>query len=269
MGSFNAICGLPRSGSTLLCNVLNQHPQISCSSTSPLSIAFASVIHALGSAEETKSFLIQDSADTQERITRALGGLITGWYAGDKTEHVFDKGRGWAFCVNALQQIEPEALVIALVRDPRDVVASVLKRDAETPLLDRAATSLAKTMYAKAEELMSPDGIVGSCILGVEDMLRGKHKAVSFYTYEFFVREPLSVLTQVLERLTAPPFDFNTENVKNTAEDIDGLYLNKFPHEGSGKISADKIGVWRTVLDDDLAEAIRSRYPFYCKTFGY
>ena len=92
---------------------------------------------------------------------------------------------------------------------------------------------------------------------------------MAFYTYEFFVREPLSVLAQVLERLTAQPFDFDTENVKNTAEDIDGLYLNKFPHEGNGKISADKIGVWRTVLDDDLAEAIRSRYPFYCKTFGY
>jgi len=268
MKSLNAICGLPRSGSTLLCNVLAQHPEIFCSSTSPLPGSVASLIGAMSGFEEMKGMLIADKEGAEKRLERAVQGLIEGWYH-DQESHVFDKGRGWAYNLRALKYVKPSAFAIVMVRDPRSVLASLYMADDKMPLLDTAGNSLEKTMFNRAEIHMAANGLIGTSILGVEDLLRRDEKSAVFIRYEDFVRWPQKSLDAIMERLELDPFEFDLKNIKNQSQDVDGLYLNKYPHEGSGEITTDKIGHWATVLDPDLADLVRGMYPFYCKRFGY
>ncbi len=270
MKSFNVICGVPRSGSTLLCNVLNQHKDIHCSSTSPLSALVSSAVHSVSSSEETKSMLIHDQELTETQILRSIQGAISGWYE-HCTEHVFDKGRGWSINMGALRYVVPGAIAVVTVRDPRDIIASVQKAHSKMPLIDTSINLLEKTAFIRAEQLMSPEGLVGSAILGVEDVLRrgGGGDRTIFAKYEHFVNAPEVILAGVISRLGLEEFDFDLDNVERACTDIDGVYLNKFPHDGSGKINSDGVGAWPNSLDAELAEQVRNRYPYYCKAFGY
>ena len=56
----NVICGLPRSGSTLLCNILNQNPDFHASSTSPLAQTLGALSQFLSTSPEVKSDLYND-----------------------------------------------------------------------------------------------------------------------------------------------------------------------------------------------------------------
>jgi len=269
MRSFNVICGLPRAGSTLLCNILNQHEEIQCSGTSPLPGIIGSAIQATSVSDETRSMLIHDQEGTEQRISRAIQGIIQGWYMDSTVDHVFDKSRGWPFNMRALKHVSGDSLAVVTVRDPRDVIASIHKQDNRTPTLDQAADPLGKTIFARTEELMLPNGLVGQAILGVEDMVRRGDQSILFLKYEEFVKNPTLFLNDIVHRLGLDEFEFDLENVENTAPDVDGVYLNKFPHEGSGKVCADNVGTWSDVLDSELAEAVRNRYPYFGKTFGY
>ena len=60
MESFNVVCGLPRSGSTLLCNLLNQNPEVYASSTSIVPVILGSTSNIISNSPEFKSLLIRN-----------------------------------------------------------------------------------------------------------------------------------------------------------------------------------------------------------------
>ena len=80
MKSFNVICGLPRSGSTLLCNVLNQNPEIYASSTSIVPVLINSITNLITNSAEVKGAYIRNANETQNLIDRTLRGIINNWY---------------------------------------------------------------------------------------------------------------------------------------------------------------------------------------------
>lgn len=269
MKSFSVICGLPRSGSTLLCNLLSQHEEIYCSSTSPLVAGVASYINTMSSAEETKSLLIADREQAETAMTKSVKGLVQGWYSFYRG-HVFDKGRGWSYNFRTLKHITDKPFGIVLVRDPRDVVASIHANKDKYPLFDGSPDPISKTRLAQTENLMEPNGLVGSCITAVEDLIRRSEGDAMFLKYENFVKNPVESVERIAEKIGLDKgFAWDVDNIENQSTDVDGVYLNKFPHEGDGKITEEKVGTWGEILDPDLADAVRARYPFFCKNFGY
>ena len=56
-------------------------------------------------------------------------------------------------------------------------------------------------------------------------------------------------------------------NLSNKAPDF--MYLNKYPHEGSGKIRPCNTNEWKDYVSDDLAETINNKFLFYNQFFGY
>lgn len=267
MKSFNVVTGMPRAGSTLMCNVLNQNPEIYASSTSPLPAMLGTLVNTISSSDEMRSMLIHNRDDAETRVSDAVKEMIRGWYA-DKEGHVFDKGRGWTNHMRSLRDISPESVAVIMVRDPRDVIASIHKQDSKFPLFDQASSPMEKHIHTRSELLMNADGMVGSSILGVEDVLRRGIEAI-FVRYEDFVVKPREIITNIYKTLGVDGYQIDIDNVENVATDADGLYLNKYPHEGSGKITADSIGNWRNTLDTELADQIRGVYPFFTKEFGY
>lgn len=267
---FNVVTGLPRSGSTLFCNILNQNPRFFASSTSNLIYIANSIITSWSSSVEMKNLLGIEKGKTEKRMQDSLRQFVEGWYGVEHKDVIFDKSRGWTLNYLMLQNLFPDSKLLVLVRDIRNVFSSIEKQYRKNPLLDDTPTSVGKTVYHRADHMFSPEGIIGSSIVGVEDLIRRrKSQNILFVFYEELSINPEKSMKQVYDFIGEGYFAHDFDNIVNTAIDPDSFYLNKFPHEGSGKILPTDVDEWKNFFSADLATTIMERFPLYNSFFGY
>ena len=265
---FNVIGGLPRAGSTLLCNILNQNPKIYASSTSCLPQLINAISNVWSTSPELKSLLEKNPKETNDRMNNSLKAFIETWYS-DK-DMVFDKGRGWGHLISVLNNLFPDSKALICIRDLRNVFASIEKQNAKMPILDTAKNPLEKTQYSRADNMFSPQGIIGMPINGIEDILRRDNKNVLFIKYEEFIEEPAIGMERIYKFINEDFYKHDFDNIKNTAIDLDyGHYLGKYPHQGNGKIKITDKKEWTQYISNDIANNIMGRYPMYNQKFGY
>ena len=84
------LSGIPRSGSTVLSSLLNQHPQIHSTATSGLVNLMGSLCRAWESSPEITS----QSTDKEEAY-RMLRSLLQSKYEPINKPIIIDKSRGW------------------------------------------------------------------------------------------------------------------------------------------------------------------------------
>lgn len=266
--NFHVVAGLPRAGSTLLCNLLNQNPRFYASSTSVISQVLSSMSATWSRIPEIKSDLNRDREDTQDRMRRAMRSVVTEWYR-ERGDVVFDKGRGWNSASLLLRDLFPESKIIVCVRDLRAVFASIEKQHQKFPILDDAQGPLGRGLYQRADQLFSPDGIIGQNVLGVEDILRRDSRYVQIVQFETFVKNPKLVMQAIYATLGEEYFAHDFDNVENTATDLDALYGFKFPHEGAGKVEPPDETEWQKYVSSDIAQLIMQKFAGYNRAFGY
>lgn len=266
---FHVVTGLPRSGSTLLCNVLNQNPKFYASSTSPLPAFINTLVHTWSNSVEVKGLLEKQEQETENRLKATAKGVIGNWYSCYDEEVVFDKSRAWSASSLLLKKIYPEATIIVCVRNLVNIFASIEKQHRRNPLLDDAATPMEKTIYSRADRMFGPEGLIGSPIVGIEDLIRRGPDGVLYVQYESFSQNPGMVMERLYSELGEESYQHDFDNVENVADDPDGFYLHKFPHKGEGKIVPCNIEEWKEYISPDLAMTIKGRFPDYNTFFGY
>jgi sulfotransferase len=258
---FHALGGLPRSGTTLLGAILNQHPDVYVSPTSALARTVGVVQQTFVTEPEVQSDLATQPG-AQARYLNIFRALIDAWYA-DRTEPVvIDKGRGWAVHPDLLAAFD--ARLIFCVRDPRDVVASIERQHRATP---QFASNVAPTLYEAAEKHLTPEGMVGGPCRFAEDLIRRKVPAI-WVRYESLVVDPHAIVGRVADGLDLPPHEYDFDTVTNDNPDLDALYWNKYPHTIDGPVKP-PAHTWCDTLDPQLAALIAGRYPLFMQTFGY
>ena len=266
----HVIAGLPRAGSTLLCNVLNQNPRFWATTTSSMPGMLGSISSFWGNSIEVKNLLEKEKDRTERRMLNSLRAFATEWHRRDDSrEVIFDKSRGWSHYFLLLQKLFPEAKIIVPVRDLRAIFASVEKQHRKNPILDFAADGVARGIYQKADGMFGPQGMIGNCIEGVYDLIRRKPKGVIYVSYETFSENPEAVISRIYDELGEERYEHDFKNVVNTAIDCDGHYLNKYPHDGSGEIKPCDKEEWKKYISDDLAQTIMNRFVDYNRFFGY
>jgi hypothetical protein len=124
--------GAPRSGTTFLNELLNAHPEVHITHEMRL---FAWAHDTLVKATRNERLLVSHRKEFAEHATKHFAGLIRDFYAaqwplvrywGDKNPHYADVwNRG---CLNTIRKIFPGAKFIHIIRDGRDVVASIARR---------------------------------------------------------------------------------------------------------------------------------------------
>lgn len=262
--TLHALAGLPRSGSTLLANVLNQHPDVHVSGTSALQGCVGAVTNVLSNSPEVVSDLANVPYAYDTRFIPALRGLVNGWYSARAEGTVIDKSRGWILRPALLTQMDPAAVLIACVRDPRDVVASIIRRDRDTAVFN---TDLGPAVQDQVAKLMDPDGMVGGPIHHIESALHGKIP-VQWVRFETFTATPETVMGRLTKVLGLADHDWDFDNVVNVSTDLDAVYRGKYPHNGAGSVRPVDQG-WSDVLSLPLAARIAASYPLFMHTFDY
>jgi len=255
------MAGLPRSGSTLLCNLLDQHPDVYVSSTSALPRALNGIAELFGNSPEITSDLL-NVPGSRDREVAVLQGIIENWHPNDLPV-VIDKSRGWAANEMLLRRLRPDSRMLVTVRDPRDAFASTEKRLAET-----AEFGVTSTMMDRASQQFSEDGLFGLPIKHIEDLLRRSVPGNFYVPFEAFVAEPKELMAEVLDYLELEPFEFDFDNVESAATDADELYRFRYPHVGAGKVAPVESN-WESVIGAEVGQAIADRWPTFMSGFGY
>ncbi len=262
---FHAIGGLPRAGTTLLCNTLAQNPRFCASSTNLIAQTIAAASTFMSSQDEMRSALAHDKEAAELQLTAALRGMVEGWYSETPEPVVFDKSRAWNHNALLLKQLYPEAKLVIVVRDLRSVFASIEKQHRKNPALsmgDKTIVQKATGMFAR------PTGMIGGPIAGIEDILRRNPGNVVLIKYEGFVANPEVVLRNLYNDIGEEWFDHDFDHVESVATELDALWLNKFPHEGSGKIEP-REDPWSNWIAPDIAQDIMREFSAFNGAFGY
>lgn len=261
--TIHQLAGLPRSGSTLLGNILAQHPDLTVTGTSPLADLVMGMKNCLSTHPEIISQL-ERREGAYDRYISSIKAFMEEWHSDSDTEHVLDKSRAWPAVFELSKQIDPDTVTICCVRDPRDIVASIEKQDDKTAAFN---SPVAPDFYNRASKMMSPEGLVGSPIKLVEDAIRRKRK-IYWVRFESFMASPEPVLADLTSALGLHEFEYCLVDIENASPDMDAIYRNKYPHVGSGKLSAPE-GHWSDVMGDEMANNITGTCELLMRTFSY
>lgn len=124
MKQIHFVSGLPRSCSTLLCNILAQHPNVHATGSSPLH-EIGYIARNVFQCEEAKSMQPEDMESLY--LNYVLGGMQNAYNQLTDRPIVADKNRSWIGHLDQLFKIIPNAKVLVPVRDVRSILSSLEK----------------------------------------------------------------------------------------------------------------------------------------------
>ena len=189
------LSGLPRSGSTLLAAILNQHPQVHATSTSGLLDMMVGTLRAWHSSMATHAAVDREAAEAE--IRRILSSIPQDKYANISKPVILDKARGWAADTNisVMSMISGhKPKILATVRNVQDCAASLVRVSKPSDL----------DLFLSRDELIghlkdSYAVLLGGYTLAPECFL--------FVEYDDLVQNPKVQLQRVHEFLGLDDFD--------------------------------------------------------------
>lgn len=245
---FYFIAGLPRSGSTLLCNILNQNPRFHATPTSGV---LALLLTVRNNWNKIAAFAAVRNEPAKVRVLKAV---LHSFYEDVDRPIVFDKNRGWSSHFEMLETIlgyKPKMLIT--VRDVRDVLASFEKlwrkesRTGQTPQ-EKAFPQEFKTITGRCDVMMKSSQPVGDSYNRMKDsFLRGHKDNMHLIEFEKLTTRPRQVMKDVYEFLGEPYFDHDFENVEQTTKEDD--YFHGFTDLHTIRKQVRPVeSDWRTIL---------------------
>ena len=225
--TINFIAGLPRSGSTLLCNLLNQNPDFYATPTSGL---VGVIIPIKQGWHQIPAFKAVNIDQSFTRLRNVLRSVFDGYFADIDAPIVFDKNRAWLNEVEMLNEIFGESKFIVTVRDMRQVLASMEKLYRKTISLGIPSQMLQDpskfaTVESRALFWASRDQLVGSSYNAIRGALeRGYKRQIHFVDYKALTKAPKSTMEALYNFLELPLFDHDFDNVVQTTVEDDRVH---------------------------------------------
>lgn len=226
---YGLISGLPRSGSTLLANILAQNPRFHASATSGILDVMFGVRNHWDQLAQFQAMTDRLACEAAKR--RVLRAILDAYYADDPRPVVFDKSRSWLAHLELAETVlEAKARVLVPVRDIREILASFER-------LWRAA-SATRQIPQEAQFYVEFQTIAGRCAvwargdqpLGlacnrVRDALhRGFRDRLHFVPYESLTGAPEETMARIYEFLDEEPFAHDFEHVVQVTHENDQVY---------------------------------------------
>jgi len=219
------VCGLPRSGSTLLCNILAQNSAFYATATSGLIGMLVSVRNAWDATAPMQAMPREASEEAKLRVLRAMLGA---YYPEQAPEHVFDKSRVWLGYPELLEWLLGERpKFIVTVRDLDEVLASIEQRWRATaarrmpPFVNERPVAAFSALERVSQYLDSAAGVVGVPMNMIRDALaRGYGDCMHFVEFDQLTDNPKRAMQGLYEWLELDYYDHDFDNVEQvTVED--------------------------------------------------
>lgn len=232
--------GLPRSGSHLLVNILNQSPNIYASTNSPLLDTLYYTKQYFNESEQVKSseFFTQNSHNVLKNIPNNFYHNIT-------KPIIVDKSRGWVNQVEIIQQYITESpKIICPVRNVLNILTSfihLIETSSTVSFIDKSLMNLnvSLTNDNRCDYLMSPNGIIGNSLYALSESYRkGFGKYLLLIEYESLVSSSQKELNRIHQFFDIPEYDYEFSNIPIIMKENDNVYGLQGMHEIRNNIKA-------------------------------
>ena len=221
------ICGMPRSGATLLCNLLAQNPRFhTISPPGILDVMFL----VRRQWNESAEFRATPNEAGKHRV---LCGLLDSFFAaGGITQPVlFDKSRAWLGMIEMAEALlQRPVKILVPVRDVRDILASLemiwRNNAAMREITEKNSPgALWETVEGRCEIWVRGDQPLGLCYNRIRDAItRGYRDRLHFVEYEDLTRDPRRILAGISAFLGEPEFAYDFDHVLQVTWDLDEMY---------------------------------------------
>lgn len=213
MKTIHFISGLPRSGSTLIANILKQNPNIHGESVSSLSSIFGSINASWGSIESNQEY------PNYQAKRGVLSSILQGYYSHINKEIIFDKDRGWIPLLPIVEDIlQRQIKIIVCVRNPAEILSSFERLRKENPMFfTRADASLreSSSIASRAYYYAGPDGPMGMAHRHIKDaIIMGYLDRFLFVDYGRYCSSPRAQTKRIYDFFELPYFDHDFQNLK-------------------------------------------------------
>ena len=240
---FVGISGLPRAGSTLLGQLLSQHPEVRCEGmSSPLCTTLLSMRHVVSDDQFFLAQLDNGYEQAYDNLQRAMRGFLQGWTATDKAVTV-DKSRGWLSAVETLLHLEPNAKLIVCVRELGQVYGSIEDKHQSSILIDFIDHFAALDRFGRADALFAKDKVIGSALAALhalEDLPASVLEHLYFLRFEDLMGNPQRAMGEIFTWIGVAPVTLDLNNLTTQPQESDSHYRMKFSHRQMTQIRAPK-----------------------------
>lgn len=227
---FVYLTGLPRSGQSLLRSLLNQNPEIYCSTESPVGDVMANAESTLINSP------VYLAAPKPESLKSTISSIIDNYYSNTDKPIIVDSDKGW--CVinrfNLLLKYRQNNLkLICLVRPVVDILCSylaLLEENTNTNFIDEMLKQNPQTHVGtinekRCEVLMSPASPLSYQVKGVSTLYNSPYRSNIFYIhYDELVTEKQNILDDLYDFLQIKKYSHNFENIERLEIEDDSQY---------------------------------------------
>ena len=261
---------LPRSGSTLLQNLMGQNPDFYVTPTSGLIDLMLGARIGYNQNYESKA---GDTEMWREGFYAFCSHGIDGYVASQTSKpYYLDKNRVWGFYYNLLTHIIEKPKVLYMVRDLPSIFASMEKKfrmnpDKEDGTMDNV--KMKGTTTHKRVELWAQSHPLGYSLEKLyQTLLDGTAANFLFIRYEDLCSNPDNVMKSIYQYLELNEFKHNFQHINQITTENDavhGIYGDHVIRNSLKMLPNDS----KEILGIHTVDLIKNNYKWYYDFFGY
>lgn len=261
---------LPRAGSTIFQNIMAQNPDFY---TTPTSGVLELVFSARAQYTTSPEFKAQDTELMKTGFLEFCRQGMNGFYNSitDK-KYVLDKSRGWGIHYGFLNSIHPNPKVIVVVRDLRDVFASMEKNYRANPEKHNEILDWSKmqgTSVPKRVDIWAQSPPVGMAIERLSEIFRmGLDKHMHFIKFEDLCLYPEKEMQRVYQYLELPNYNHDFDNIQQVTKEDDEVYGIFGDHKIRTKLEPVRSKA-KEFLGRDVTDWVYNNYQWFYEQFRY
>lgn len=260
--TYHFMAGLPRSGSTVLSALLNQHPDIYASpQTDLVGLLYETQSH-IPDYESYKAGLLH------EGFENVMERIADNFYSHINKQVIIDKNRGWGTPYNwenLSKYVSKDGKVILTLRPILEVLASFIKASQATEKIvgtspffnsDLWVSNYRNKVDAQVDNLMMPNGEIDRAIFSIANLLKNHEDRVCIVWFDDLLESPQKTLNGITDFLGVSRTVYNFNSIKEVDKhnDLNGYGIMGLHDVGK---SLKKPG---TKPEDYLSEYVQKKY---------
>jgi len=262
---------LPRSGSTLLQNILAQNPDFYCSPTSGVSELMLACIQQFNNSQ---TFKAQDHNKMSPHLLSFVnGGLWTYYSSLTDKKYIVDKSRAWVGKMRLLKKLDPDAKVVSMIRDPRAIFASLEKKQRQNPERENYVTNHAQlkgTTMSKRINEWAVTAPIGPALESLKNLIQTNYISnILFIKYEDLVLNPEVEIKKIYDYFEIPFYEnHDFVNITQHTHEFDSIHGIYGDHALRSELKA-LPDDYLEVLGEHICNELVSSFKWFYEHFNY
>lgn len=260
--TYHFMAGLPRSGSTVLAALLNQHPDIYASPQTDLLGILYEAHSKIPSYESYKAGLLHQG------YANVMNNMANNLYSHIDKPVVIDKNRGWGTPYNwdnLSGYVNVNGKVILTLRPILEILASFVKISQVTEEVNGAVPYLNNDLWvshyrtkvdAQVDNLMQANGEIERAIFSVANLLKNHGDRAYVVWFNDLLESPQNTMNGITDFLEVGRANYNFNSIKEVDkhDDMAGYGIVGL-HDVAKKLKAPS-----TKPEDSLSEYVMAKY---------